>query len=144
MGVRADREQNWRQYTWAMLLFSLVSCVFTYAIPAPAKLSASEPAGLGALTPDLVFNTAVSPTSNTNWQSYGGESTMSYLSQMVAPTIHNFTSAATGIAIAAALVRGIARHSTTLAISGSIWFASLTICSSQFVLFLPSFWCPRA
>jgi K+-transporting ATPase ATPase A chain len=81
---------------------------------AAAKSSAAESAGLWrALTPDLAFNTAISFTTNTNWQSYSGESTMSYLSQMVALVIHNFASAATGIAIAAALVRGLARHSTT-------------------------------
>src|SRR5580704_6333697 len=123
MGVRADQEQDWRRYTWAMLLFSLVSCVLTYVIlrvqnhlPLQQLLN---PQGLGALTPDLAFNTAVSFTTNTNWQSYGGESTMSYLSQMVALVIHNFGSAATGIAIAAALVRGIARHSTNLL--GNFW-----------------------
>jgi potassium-transporting ATPase potassium-binding subunit len=119
MGVRADQEHDWRQYTWAMLLFSLVSCVFTYVILRLQNVLPLNPQGLGALTPHLAFNTAVSFTTNTNWQSYGGESTMSYLSQMVALTIHNFTSAATGIAIAAALVRGIARHSTKLL--GNFW-----------------------
>jgi K+-transporting ATPase ATPase A chain len=119
MGVRPDQEQNWRQYTWAMLLFSLVSCVFTYAILRLQNYLPLNPQHLGALSPDLAFNTAVSFTTNTNWQSYGGESTMSYLSQMVALTIHNFCSAATGIAIAAALVRGIARHSTNLL--GNFW-----------------------
>ena len=119
MGVRADQEQNWRQYTWAMLLFSLVSCVFTYAILRLQNFLPLNPQGFGALSPDLAFNTAVSFTTNTNWQSYSGESTMSYLSQMVALVIHNFCSAATGIAIAAALVRGIARHSTQLL--GNFW-----------------------
>jgi K+-transporting ATPase ATPase A chain len=119
MGVRADQEQNWRQYTWAMLLFSLVSCVFTYAILRLQNHLPLNPQGFGALSPDLAFNTAISFTTNTNWQSYGGESTMSYLSQMVALVIHNFCSAATGIAIAAALVRGIARHSTQLL--GNFW-----------------------
>ena len=119
MGVRPDQEHNWRQYTWAMLLFSLVSCLFTYAILRLQNFLPLNPQGLGALSPDLAFNTAVSFTTNTNWQSYGGESTMSYLSQMVALTIHNFGSAAVGIAIAAALVRGIARHSTKLL--GNFW-----------------------
>jgi K+-transporting ATPase ATPase A chain len=119
MGVRADQEHNWRQYTWAMLLFSLVSCLFTYAILRLQNFLPLNPQGFGALSPDLAFNTAVSFTTNTNWQSYAGESTMSYLSQMVALTIHNFGSAAVGIAIAAALVRGIARHSTKLL--GNFW-----------------------
>ena len=119
MGVRANQEHDWRQYTWAMLLFSLVSCVFTYAILRLQNHLPLNPQGFDALAPHLAFNTAVSFTTNTNWQSYGGESTMSYFSQMVALTIHNFTSAATGIAIAAAVVRGIARHSTRLL--GNFW-----------------------
>src|ERR1700744_5959692 len=74
MGVRADQEQNWRQYTWAMLLFSLVSCLFTYAILRLQDHLPLNPQGLGPVSPDLAFNTAVSFTSNTNWQNYGGES----------------------------------------------------------------------
>jgi K+-transporting ATPase ATPase A chain len=119
MGVREGDEQDWKQYTWAMLLFSLVSCLFTYAILRLQNHLPLNPQGFGALTPDLAFNTAISFTTNTNWQSYSGESTMSYLSQMVALVIHNFGSAATGIAIAAALVRGLARHSTQLL--GNFW-----------------------
>jgi K+-transporting ATPase ATPase A chain len=119
MGVRDGVEQNWRQYTWAMLLFSLVGCVFTYALLRLQSFLPLNPQGFGALTPDLAFDTAISFTTNTNWQSYGGESTMSYFSQMVALVIHNFTSAATGIAIAAALVRGLTRHSTKLL--GNFW-----------------------
>ena len=123
LGVRANEEHDWRRYTWAMLLFSMVSCLFTYAIlRLQDKLpfqSLFNPQGLPALTPHLTFNTAVSFATNTNWQSYGGESTMSYFSQMVALAVHNFASAATGIAIAAALVRGVARHSTRLI--GNFW-----------------------
>ena len=123
LGVRAGEEHDWRKYTRAMLWFSLVSCLFTYAIlRLQDKLpfqSLLNPQGLPALVPHLAFNTAVSFTTNTNWQSYGGESTMSYFSQMVALTIHNFASAAVGIALAAALVRGIARHSTRLL--GNFW-----------------------
>ena len=102
-----------------MLLFSLVSCLFTYAILRLQHLLPLNPQGFGPLSPHLAFNTAVSFTTNTNWQSYGGESTMSYLSQMVALALHNFVSAATGIAIAAALVRGIARHSAKTL--GNFW-----------------------
>ena len=98
MGVDSSKEHDWKQYTLAMLLFSLVSCVFTYAILRLQHLLPFNPQGLGPLSPDLAFNTAVSFTTNTNWQSYGGESTMSYLAQMVALTIHNFASAAVGIA----------------------------------------------
>src|ERR1017187_2284460 len=132
MGVRADQEHNWRQYTWAMLLFSLVSCVFTYAILRLQNILPLNPQGLGALTPDLAFNTAISFTTNTNWQSYVGETTMSYLSQMVGLALHNFVSAATGIAIAAAMVRGIARHSTKLL--GNFW---VDLVRTTYYLLLP-------
>jgi len=119
MGVNAEHEQDWKQYTVAMLLFSAVSCIFTYAILRLQNHLPLNPQGFGTLSPDLAFNTAVSFTTNTNWQSYTGEATMSYLSQMVALVIHNFGSAATGIALAAALVRGIARHS--VATLGNFW-----------------------
>jgi potassium-transporting ATPase potassium-binding subunit len=143
MGVKSDREQDWKQYTFAMLLFSLVSCLFTYAILRLQQHLPLNPQGLGALSPDLAFNTAVSFTTNTNWQSYGGESTMSYFSQMVALVIHNFGSAATGIALAAALVRGIARNSAKTL--GNFWvdlvrityYLLLPICI-VFALFLVS------
>src|SRR5213595_518821 len=119
MGVDPRKEHDWKQYSLAMLLFSLVSCLFTYAILRLQHLLQLNPQGLGAVSPDLAFNTAVSFTTNTNWQSYGGETTMSYLSQMVGLAFHNFASAATGIAIAAAFVRGIARHSTRFI--GNFW-----------------------
>jgi K+-transporting ATPase ATPase A chain len=119
MGVKPDQEQGWKHYTFAMLLFSLVSCLFTYAILRLQQFLPLNPQQFGALSPDLAFNTAVSFTTNTNWQSYSGESTMSYLSQMVALVIHNFGSAATGIALAAALVRGITRH--TAKTIGNFW-----------------------
>ena len=88
MGIRADKEHDWKHYTLAMLLFSLVSCLFTYAILRLQQVLPLNPQGLGPVTPDLAFNTAVSFTTNTNWQNYVGESTMSYLSQMVALAIH--------------------------------------------------------
>ncbi len=132
MGVQADQEQDWKQYTLAMLLFSLVSCLFTYVILRLQHLLPLNPQGLGPLSPHLAFNTAVSFTTNTNWQSYGGESTMSYLSQMVALVIHNFVSAATGIAIAAALVRGLARHSAKTL--GNFW---VDLVRTTYYLLLP-------
>src|SRR6478672_2953930 len=119
MGVQPEREHDWKRYTFAMLLFSFVSCLFTYAILRLQHLLPLNPQGFGAVSPDLAFNTATSFTTNTNWQSYVGEATMSYLSQMVALALHNFASAATGIAIAAALVRGIARHSAKTL--GNFW-----------------------
>ena len=119
LGVKQDKEQDWKQYTFAMLLFSLVSCLFTYAILRLQQWLPLNPQNFGPVSPDLAFNTATSFTTNTNWQSYSGESTMSYLSQMVALVLHNFGSAATGIALAAALVRGITRH--TAQTIGNFW-----------------------
>src|SRR5215469_8567711 len=78
MGVKSDREQNWKEYTFAMLLFSLVGCLFTYAILRLQHLLPLNPQGFGAVGPDLAFNTATRFTTNTNWQSYTGEATMSY------------------------------------------------------------------
>ncbi|MDB6068463.1 MAG: K+-transporting ATPase, KdpA [Pedosphaera sp.] len=119
LGVNPKEEQDWKGYTIAMLIFSMVSALFTYAILRLQHMLPLNPQKFGALTQHLSFNTAVSFTTNTNWQSYGGESTMSYLSQMVALAIHNFASAAVGIALAAALVRGIARH--TARTLGNFW-----------------------
>jgi potassium-transporting ATPase potassium-binding subunit len=118
---RVDRkqEQDWKQYTISMLMFSFISLLFTYVILRIQHLLPMNPQGLGPLSPDLAFNTAASFTTNTNWQSYAGESTMSYFSQMVGLAFHNFLSAAVGIAIAAALVRGIARH--TARTIGHFW-----------------------
>jgi K+-transporting ATPase ATPase A chain len=132
MGVKADREQDWKQYTLAMLLFSLVSCLFTYGTLRLQHLLPLNPQAFGALSPDLSFNTAVSFTTNTNWQSYVGEATMSYLSQMVGLAIHNFASAAVGIALAAALVRGIARNSTQTL--GNFW---VDLVRTTYYLLLP-------
>jgi K+-transporting ATPase ATPase A chain len=118
---RVDRkqEQDWKQYTISLLMFSLIGLLFTYIILRIQHLLPLNPQGLGPLSPDLAFNTAASFTTNTNWQSYGGESTMSYFSQMVGLAFHNFVSAAMGIAVAAALVRGIARH--TAKTIGNFW-----------------------
>jgi K+-transporting ATPase ATPase A chain len=117
--VDPSREQGWKQYTFALLIFSLISCLFTYVILRIQQHLPLNPQGLGALTEHLSFNTAVSFTTNTNWQSYPGESTMSYFSQMVALASHNFFSAAMGIAVAAALVRGIARAASQTI--GNFW-----------------------
>src|SRR5512141_2148504 len=110
MRVDPRSEQDWKRYAVSLLLFSLVGLLFTYAILRLQHLLPLNPQRLGPVSEHLAFNTAVSFTTNTNWQNYGGESTMSYLSRMVALAFHNFVSAAAGIAVAAALVRGIARH----------------------------------
>jgi K+-transporting ATPase ATPase A chain len=118
-GLDPKKEQAWQDYALSLVSFSLISCLFTYAILRLQNLLPMNPQGFGAVSEHLAFNTAVSFTTNTNWQSYGGESTLSYLSQMVALVIHNFTSAAAGIAVAAAFIRGIARHSTRMI--GNFW-----------------------
>ncbi len=117
--VDGRKEQNWKQYGIAMLVFSLVTAVFTYGILRLQDKLPLNPQGLPATSEHLAFNTAVSFTTNTNWQSYVGEATMSYLSQMVALASHNFFSAAVGIAIAAALIRGIARDGSRTV--GNFW-----------------------
>src|SRR6201987_253105 len=119
MGVDPRKEHNWKQFTLAMLLFSLVGCLFTYAILRLQYFLPLNPEKFAGVSPDLSFNTATSFTTNTNWQNYAGESSMSYFSQMVGLTSHNFVSAATGIAIAAALVRAIARDKAKTI--GNLW-----------------------
>ena len=98
--VDPQKEQDWKQYTFALVAFSLVGALFTYGILRLQHILPLNPQGLGPVGDHLSFNTAVSFTTNTNWQSYGGESTMSYLSQMVGLAFHNFVSAAAGIAVA--------------------------------------------
>jgi len=110
-GIDREKEQSWLRYTLSLLGFSAAGMLFTYLILRHQDLLPLNPQQLPGLQPALAFNTAASFTTNTNWQSYSGETTLSYFSQMVALTIHNFTSAAVGIGVAAALVRGIVRHS---------------------------------
>src|SRR5579871_1949588 len=127
-GIREDAEQRWTQYTASLLVFSLVSFLFVYLIQRlqgflplnPMHFStAHAPSNATAMTPDLAFNTAVSFLTNTNWQSYGGESTLSYFVQMAALTVQNFVSAAAGLAVAIAVVRGFARSESKML--GSFW-----------------------
>jgi K+-transporting ATPase ATPase A chain len=112
-------EQSWLLYAGSLLAFSAVSILVTYAILRLQQWFPWNPQGLGNVATDLSFNTSVSFGTNTNWQSYTPETTMSYLSQMVALATHNFFSAAAGIAVAIAVVRGFARHSTRLL--GNFW-----------------------
>jgi K+-transporting ATPase ATPase A chain len=111
-GVREDEDQHWTAYLGALLVFSLVSMLVTYLALRLQAVLPLNPAGMPAVPDRQAFETAASFTTNTNWQSYGGDTTMSYLSQMMQLTFHNFVSAAAGIGIAIALVRGIARHGT--------------------------------
>ena len=118
-GVNAEQEQHWTTYTVAMLLFNFAGLALLYLLQRIQHLLPLNPQGLAPVPPDLAWNTAASFTSNTNWQNYSGESTMSYLVQMAGLTFHNFVSAATGIALAVALVRGFARHSAKTI--GNFW-----------------------
>jgi potassium-transporting ATPase potassium-binding subunit len=109
-GVDPNEEQHWTTYTVAMLLFNLAGLFLLYGLQRLQGVLPLNPQGFAAVPPDLAWNTAVSFTTNTNWQNYSGESAMSYLVQMAGFTFHNFVSAATGIALAVALVRGFARY----------------------------------
>src|ERR1700724_497587 len=118
-GVDEKREQHWLTYTVAMLLFHVGGFLIIYAVMRLQALLPFNPAGQSAVTEDLSFNTAISFITNTNWQNYGGESTMSYLVQMLGLTHQNFLSGATGIALAVALIRGFSRSS--MRTIGNFW-----------------------
>jgi K+-transporting ATPase ATPase A chain len=109
-GVDPRREHTWSEYAGAILCFSALGLILTYALQRLQHVLPLNPQHLGAVAPDLAWNTAVSFTTNTNWQSYSGESTMSYLTQMAGLAWHNFTSAAAGIGVALALARGLTRR----------------------------------
>ncbi|MBB2197295.1 MAG: potassium-transporting ATPase subunit KdpA [Gluconacetobacter sp.] len=118
-GIRWEEEQSWMQYATGVVLFSAVSFVVVYALLRFQVLLPLNPAGLGPVAPDLAYNTSISFVTNTNWQSYGGETTMSHLSQMLALAVQNFVSAAVGIAVAAAVIRGFARRGAGTI--GNVW-----------------------
>jgi K+-transporting ATPase ATPase A chain len=124
-GVDEKREQHWLTYSIAMLLFNAAGFLLLYAILRLQQFLPFNPAAMSAVGEDLAFNTAVSFTTNTNWQNYGGESTLSYFTQMAGLTVHNFVSAATGIALALALIRGFTRASIRTV--GNFW-VDLTRC----------------
>ena len=111
-GIHEDSEQGWKKYAGHLLLFSLVGTLVTYGILRLQQYLPFNPQGMTAVAPDLAMNTAVSFSTNTNWQAYGGENTLSYFSQMAGLAVHNFLSAATGLAVAVALIRSFARRST--------------------------------
>ena len=117
--IDTKKEQTWKEYLFCVLAFSFFSVLFTSVLLGCQQYLFLNPANLGSLSLDLNFNTAVSFQTNTDWQSYGGESTMSYLSQMVPLTLQNFLSPAAGLSVAACLVRGMARHSSK--VLGNFW-----------------------
>jgi K+-transporting ATPase ATPase A chain len=130
-GVDEKREQHWLTYTVAMLLFHVGGFVILYAVMRLQAVLPFNPAEQSAVAPDLSFNTAISFITNTNWQNYGGESTMSYLVQMLGLTHQNFLSAATGIALAVALIRGFSRSS--MRTIGNFW-VDVTRCTLYVLL----------
>ena len=118
-GVRPTEEMGWKTYAATMLVFNLFGLLAVYLLQRLQGVLPLNPQGLGAVSADSSFNTAVSFATNTNWQGYGGESTMSYLTQMLALTVQNFLSAATGMAVLVALIRGFARRSAQTI--GNFW-----------------------
>jgi K+-transporting ATPase ATPase A chain len=130
-GVDEKREQHWLTYTVAMLLFHVGGFLIIYGLMRLQALLPFNPAEQSAVAPDLSFNTAISFLTNTNWQNYGGESTLSYLTQMVGLTHQNYLSAATGIALAVALIRGFSRSS--MRTIGNFW-VDVTRCTLYVLL----------
>jgi K+-transporting ATPase ATPase A chain len=130
-GVKREEEQHWVTYVVAMLLFSVAGFLSLYALQRLQAVLPFNPQALDAVSPDLAFNTSVSFVTNTNWQSYVPETTMSYLVEMAGLTVHNFLSAATGIAMAIALVRGFARRS--MKTLGNFW-VDMTRCTLYVLL----------
>ena len=131
-GVDPDEDQHWTRYAASMLIFSAASMLLTYAVLRLQHLLPLNPQAMGAVPDRQAFETAASFTTNTNWQSYSGETTMSYFSQMTQLTFHNFASAATGVALAMALARGITRHSAGRL--GNFW---VDLVRGTLYLFLP-------
>lgn len=118
-GIQPNEEQNWKQYTLALLVFNLAGFLMVFFLQLAQSILPLNPAGLANVELTLAFNTATSFVTNTNWQSYAGEITMSYLTQMIGLAVQNFVSAATGIAVVIALTRGLARRSATSI--GNFW-----------------------
>ena len=131
-GIDPAREQSWRSYTMAMLAFSAAGFASLYGLMRLQDVLPLNPQEFSAVAPDLAFNTAVSFVSNTNWQAYGGETTMSHLVQMAGLAVHNFLSAATGVALALPMVRAFSRSGS--ATVGNFW-ADMT--RATLYVFLP-------
>jgi K+-transporting ATPase ATPase A chain len=131
-GVREDAEMPWTRYAAAVIWFGLAGTLAVYLLQRFQAALPLNPAGMAAVSADSSFNTAASFVTNTNWQGYGGESTMSYLTQMLALTVQNFVSAATGMAVLMALIRGFARHSANTI--GNFW---VDLTRGTFYILLP-------
>lgn len=118
-GISPEQEMDWKTYTFAMLIFNFLGLALVYLIQRTEGFLPLNPAGMAAVAPDGAYNTAVSFATNTNWQDYGGETTLSYFTQMVALTTQNFVSAATGMAVLIAIIRGFVRHNAQTI--GNFW-----------------------
>ena len=118
-GIDHEKEMSWKQYAFSVMLFNIIGLVAVYAIQRFQSHLPLNPMSMPPVAPDLAFNTAVSFATNTNWQSYGGESTLSYLTQMIALTVQNFVSAATGMAVLVAVIRGFIQKQTETI--GNFW-----------------------
>jgi K+-transporting ATPase ATPase A chain len=134
-GISPEAEMNWKRYLFSMLLFNFLGIIFVYVIQRLQHILPLNPQGFAGVTPDLSFNTAASFVTNTNWQAYSGESSLSYLTQMLALTVQNFLSAATGLAILIAMIRGFVRHETSNL--GNFWVD--TVRSIYYILLPLSF-----
>src|SRR5580692_8500260 len=125
-GVDETREQSAFIYTLALIAFSIAGFLLLYAVQRLQNVLPLNPQGFDAVPPDLAFNTSISFITNTNWQAYGGETTMSNLTQMIGLTTHNFLSAATGLAVAFAMVRAFSRSTATTV--GNFWVDVTRVC----------------
>ena len=130
-GVKPEHESGWLRYTIGLLIFNGLGVLVVYALQRLQGVLPFNPQAMAAVTPDSSFNTAISFVTNTNWQGYSGEATMSYLTQMLGLAVQNFFSAATGIVVVIGLVRGFARHSAQAI--GNVW-ADLTRCTLWILL----------
>lgn len=144
-GVDPRAEQHWTGYAASLLAFNLLGLLLLYALLRLQDWLPLNPQGMAGMDPDLAFNTAVSFTTNTNWQAYGGEAALGYLAQMAGLTVQNFVSAATGIAVLMALIRDLPGAAAgRSAISGRIWCAGLCTCCCPFPLPRRCSWSGRA
>lgn len=132
LGVKPEQEMNWKHYAVALMIFNVIGVIAVYALQRWQDWLPLNPQHFPAVTVDSSFDTAVSFVTNTNWQGYAGESTMSYLTQMLGLTVQNFLSAATGLAVVIALIRGFARHTSKTI--GNFW---VDITRSTLYILLP-------
>jgi len=138
--IDPNEDMTWQTYTIAMLVFTIAGELLLYGFQRLQPILPLNPQGMGAVSPDLSLNTAMSFTTNTNWQNYGGETTLSYFTQMAGLTVKNFVSAAVGLAIMVALIRGLARRSAQAI--GNFWVDTVRSCLYVLLPLWSSWRCP--